>query len=613
MRFRPPLLASALASLSLVACGERLECGTGTHDVDGVCVADGPATVVDTNTITNTITNTNTNTNTITNTVTNTVVSTVTDGELDPGQFEETMVEIQDLVGRGGALGINGSGETHMHIAEMMYREGDGTTWPPALFYCSYTFGLLDATNLNSMSFLAQGWKLLPRTGTRDPGCMHMAFDESDLDYVYLTHHGNLDDGDPFVSGYNLNSTLTSLEGDPPKVSLAPIQLEMDITEGEVYEGLDVENGYIWVSAHATGLAVFQRDPLTDAINRISTHTGTLTDARDVAVVGNTAYVLDGPGGLRILDVTDPLAITELSSLPIPGVAVDIAIGDDNVIYIAGQAGGLSSVDVTDAFNPVILQTLVMSGSTLALDYDADKLYVAAWNDTRVYDVTDPANMVILGARRKTKNKNYSSDGGDEGERPDITNRVLGVAGSGDYVFGGTWWTPTNFLLHPENVAPYMVLPETVNYLAFPGDLAVGKSSSVDLVIQNEGNAPLTVFDLWTTDPAFTVTPDQLYIEPGMTGTVTVTFTATIGAGTQQTVTTYGTQTTQTGQEEGFLEIWSDDPSQPVREAYLVGNPAGIAIGDPYTNDATLLDGTPWSFTTDALGSVTLVSYFATF
>ena len=56
-----------------------------------------------------------------------------------------------------------------------------------------------------------------------------------------------------------------------------------------------------------------------------------------------------------------------------------------------------------------------------------------------------------------------------------------------------------------------------------------------------------------------------------------------------------------------------DDPSQPVREAYLVGNPAGLAPGDPYHNSVTLLDGTPWDFTTDALGSVTMVSYFATF
>jgi hypothetical protein len=232
----------------------------------------------------------------------------------------------------------------------------------------------------------------------------------------------------------------------------------------------------------------------------------------------------------------------------------------------------------------------------------------------RTYDVTsDPSNITLLGAVRKEKQKNYSADGGDGGERPNITNRVLGVAGYGDYLFNGTWWVPTNFLLHPENTAPYIVLPEVANYFAFPGDLAVGESSDQPLVIRNDGNEPLTIFDLWSTNPAFSVSPLEMQIPPGGTGTFTLTFTASVGAGTVSTPTTYGTVTSQTGQETGFLEIWSDDPSQPVREAYLVGNPEGLSVGDPYRNDATLLNGTPWSFETDFLGSVSVVAYFATF
>jgi hypothetical protein len=228
-----------------------------------------------------------------------------------------------------------------------------------------------------------------------------------------------------------------------------------------------------------------------------------------------------------------------------------------------------------------------------------------------VYDATNPADLQIIGAKRLEKQKNYSADGGDEGERPDITNRVLGIAGYGDYVFDGTWWVPHNLLLHPEERAPYMVLPEEVNFLTFPGDLAIGESASAEIVVRNDGNEPLTVYETWTDNPAFTVSPEQLLVEPNSTGTLTVTFTATLGAGT--TTEDTGTELIPTGQEEGFLEIWSDDPSQPVRKAYLVGNPTGIAIGDRYTNNATLLSGVPWSFDADALGNVTLVAYFATF
>ena len=616
-----------LALAALGACNGKLECGDYTHEVDGICVGEGPVvldgedhtiTIVDPTTIHETNTHTvevtvpNTITNTITNTVTNTITNTIIDDELEPGQYEENLVEIQELLNKGGAVGSNGSGETHMHISEMKWRPTDNATWPNSLWYCSYTFGVLDGTNLNSMSFLAQGYKFLPRTGTRDPGCMHLTFDETDYDIVYTTHHGNLDDGLSFVSGMDMNSIITSA-GPPPKITLlngttpTPVQLPM-VQDGWTYEGLDFENGYIYVSAHHNGLAVFQRDALAgNALNKVSSYQGDLVDSRDVWVDGTVAYIPDGVGGLSSVDVTDPMNIVPLGHVDVPGVAVDIGV-KNGVAYIAGQSGGLTSVDVSDPTNMAVLQNINFGQSVVAVAVDeaggTDSLYVAAWNDTRVYDVSDPTDMVILGAKRATKQKNYAGDEG--GERPDLTNRVLGVAGQGDYVFSGTWWVPHNYQLTRTEQAPFIVLPESTNFTPFPGDLAIGESSSVDIEIRNDGNAPLTVFDLWTTNGAFTVTPDELYIEPNATGTVTVTFTATLGAGT----TTGGAQT---GAEEGFLQVWSDDPSQPIREAYLVGNPAGIAVGDDYYNSATLLDGTAWDFETDYLGSVTMVAYFATF
>jgi autotransporter-associated beta strand protein len=40
------------------------------------------------------------------------------------------------------------------------------------------------------------------------------------------------------------------------------------------------------------------------------------------------------------------------------------------------------------------------SGSAIAVDYDAGRVYLGAWNDARVYDVSDPANPEIIGAKR---------------------------------------------------------------------------------------------------------------------------------------------------------------------------------------------------------------------
>lgn len=593
-----------LAGLALVAaCNkDQLACGPSTHEEDGVCVSNDP----------DTITNTNTNTVTVPNTITNTVPST----QLEPGHYEEVLVEIQELIGTGGALGTGGSGQNHMHISTMDYRPSNGVNFPNALFYCSYTFGVLDATSLNSMSFLAQGFKFLEpvETGTRDPGCFRLTFDDDDPDIVYATMHGNIDDGDAFISGYDLNSTEVPVVPpaipNPLKVTLAPIQLPMLQEPGEAYEGLDFENGHLFVASHDNGLGVFTRDPVTNVLTRVATYTG-LIDAKEVLVDDNVAFVADGFGGFVTLDVSNPENPQALGALPLEGVLFDLAYDAVNhVVYIAAQAGGVHSVDVSDPANPALLGTLALDTAAVSVDYDAGRVFVAAWEDVRVYDAADPANLAIIGAARSTRQRNYSADDGDLGERPDLTNRVLGVSGYGDYVFDGTWWFPKNYVIHAENQAPYIVLPETVNYTTFPGDLAIGESSTVNIEVRNDGNAPLTIFDLWTTEAAFTVSPEQLLIAPGATGTLTVTFTATIGAGTG---TSTSGATYQTGEERGFLEIWSDDPSQPVREAYLVGNPDGIAVGDLYTNDATLLDGTPWNFEADALGSVTLVAYFATF
>jgi len=482
-RYRYSVPIAAVLALAAGCGGEKGACGAGTTLVEGVCVADGP----------------------ISNTITNTVIVDDTDTDvpvdrLEPGHYEEVLPEIQELVGTGGALGTGGSGQTHMHISTMAYRESNGTNWPNALFYCSYTFGVLDATNLDNMSFLAQGWKFPEpvETGTRDPGCFRLAFDDDDPDIVYATMHGNIDDGAAFISGYDLNSVAADPVGAPTKITLAPVQLPMLQEPGQAYEGLDFENGHLFVTSHDAGLGVFTRDPVTNELTRVATYTG-LEDAKEIHVDGNTAYVADGKAGFVTLDVSDPTAPVELGRLATPGVLFDIAYDEVNhVVYLAAQTGGLLSVDVTDPAAPALLDTVDMNASVVSVDYDDGRVYVAAWNDARVYDTTDPTDLQIVGAVRTTKQKSYSGESEDAGERPDITNRVLGVAGDGDYLFNGTWWVPRNHIIHAENVAPYLVLPESVNYTTFPGDLAVGESSSVDLVVRNDGNAPLTIFDLWT-------------------------------------------------------------------------------------------------------------------
>jgi hypothetical protein len=584
MKPRQRAMRSIVPLLALWACdaGEKdpastLTCGPGTEEVDDVCVA---IEVVDTEQVIDTEV-----------------------PELERGYYERPMVWLQKQVGRGGAVGPGGEGQTHMHTSEMVYREGAADR-PAEVFVCSYTFSVLRADDAQNMGYMAQGWlhypdgyPVTPLTGTRAPGCINLTLDDDDPDIVYVTHHGNITDGDAFITGWDINS-VASNPATPTNVTLSPVQLPMTMEGGGVsYEGLDYENGYLWVTLHDEGLGVYQRDPITNVISRVASYRGVLENAWEVRVVGDIAYVTDGSGGgLVTLDVSDPMNITDLGRVRFPGVAHDLAV-DGTTAYVAAENGGLVIVDVTDPTAPTVLSTVEVPGSAIAVDYDDGRVYLGAWNDARVYDVADPSNPRIIGAARVEVHKAYSGDGGD---RPNMTDRVLGIAGNGDFVYNGTWWTPNSFQVHADRVAPYLYLPENLNFLTFPGDLAEGEFATQEVTLRNDGNAPLTIYDMWADNPNFTVSPPQVRIEAGETAEISLAYTAGPGGVEERTL----------------FHFASDDPAQPLRDAYLAGNLQGLSVGDPFPETtATLLasnSGSEWS-SVDETGNVLLLGYWATF
>jgi hypothetical protein len=139
------------------------------------------------------------------------------------------------------------------------------------------------------------------------------------------------------------------------------------------------------------------------------------------------------------------------------------------------------------------------------------------------------------------------------------------------------------------------VLPEEINLTDF-GPVAAGASSTIPVEIKNQGTAPLTLFSNWTTESQFSVSPSQLRLEPGETRAIDLTYSASSGE-----------------PEKAVLNIWSDDPLQPVRTGFLVGNQEGLGIGKqlPETKVA-LLDGSEWT-SSQVQGRPLLLAYFATF
>jgi hypothetical protein len=476
-------------------------------------------------------------------------------GVLEPGTYLSPLVQLQRLQGE----------EDHLHVDEIRLRD-DGL-----LLQCSYTFGVVDATDAGGMEYLAQNLRHTIPGDTRRPGCIHLAWDG---DIVYTTHRGNIRNP-TFLTGWD----ITDRE--------APVQLPVLQEAGVSYEGIDVANGHIFVGLHEGGLGVYRRDDTNDFV-RVGLATG-FTNAWGVFARDNTVFVADSAGGLVTVDVTDPANPAVLGQVVTGGQATGVAVNGDTA-YVASGSAGLVVVDVSDLANPTIIGSAQMRGSAIRVAYSEGHVFVAAWNDARVYDVSDPTTPRFLGAVRVTQD-----DDVPDGDRPAPTSRILGIAARGKDVFVGNWHVLYSYRLHPERTAPNILLPEAVSMIDF-GPVEVGQSNTLPLEVTNQGTAALTLVNNWVFGGAYTVTPRQARIEPGETAVLTLTYTPTT-----------------TELETGYLQILSDDPQAPLRAAYLVGNQPGLGVGMtlPET-DGVLLDGEPWS-SSQTQGNVVLLAYFATF
>jgi len=114
-----------------------------------------------------------------------------------------------------------------------------------------------------------------------------------------------------------------------------------------------------------------------------------------VAVEGSRAYLGAGSAGIRIVDVSDPYALTELNVFD-PGFGGDVATRA-GLLYIAGGANGFDVYDVSDPLAPSSvgsLPTTQASGVAIAggVAYLAD-----GTAGLRLVDITDPTLPSTLG------------------------------------------------------------------------------------------------------------------------------------------------------------------------------------------------------------------------
>lgn len=190
-------------------------------------------------------------------------------------------------------------------------------------------------------------------------------------------------------NGFNASARVTVKTFSPTALSY------LDIPYPGYANNVDVSGNYAYVADGPAGLLVVDvSNPLTPGI------VGTLDtsgNANDVRVVGNLAYVADGISGLQIIDVTSPALPTLAGFTETPGVAWDVAIAG-NYAYIADGDSGLQIIDISNPAVPLIFGSYDTPGTAKGVDVSGNVAVVADdSNGVRVIDITDPANPQSMG------------------------------------------------------------------------------------------------------------------------------------------------------------------------------------------------------------------------
>ncbi|NHK32429.1 MAG: hypothetical protein FK730_13830 [Asgard group archaeon] len=123
-------------------------------------------------------------------------------------------------------------------------------------------------------------------------------------------------------------------------------------------------------------------------------------EAMILTVVENTAFVLDiadnNPGGVMIIDISDPTSPVLLSSLYDGGVPHEIVIKDD-IAFVADGSDGLEILNVSDLENPFEIYQYPVSTYSSDVELVGDLLYTANWDfGLEIFNISNPNSPVKI-------------------------------------------------------------------------------------------------------------------------------------------------------------------------------------------------------------------------
>jgi hypothetical protein len=120
-----------------------------------------------------------------------------------------------------------------------------------------------------------------------------------------------------------------------------------------------------------------------------------------VAVDGSYAYVAAFAAGLRVVDVSNPIAPFEVGSFDLPGEAESVAVvGRYAFVTIRNDGPDLWVIDVSDPTAPFRVGSYGVPGVANDVEAAGKHVYVATSDGLWVLDVSNPEAPASVGGRQ---------------------------------------------------------------------------------------------------------------------------------------------------------------------------------------------------------------------
>jgi len=176
-----------------------------------------------------------------------------------------------------------------------------------------------------------------------------------------------------------------------------PVLLGQSPYLGETIQDVAMHGDLALVALDQRGLGVLDvHDP---ARPRITATFDTPGRALGLATAGDVAYLAD-VDGLRLVSLARPDRPAELSFVPLPCCAENVAAAR-GMAYVAAGPAGLLAIDVADPVRPRLVGGVETPGMARQLAVEGDYIYVnASGSGLRVIDIAIPASPREVGAAR---------------------------------------------------------------------------------------------------------------------------------------------------------------------------------------------------------------------